>query len=72
MQFCEKNGIPHELASPYNPRANGLAESGVKVVKDIFLKCIGEKGDTQRVLYEWRNMPKAHGFSPAQLLRRIF
>ena len=67
-QFCENNGITHELASPYNPRANDLAESGVKVVEDLLLKCIGEKGDMQRVLYEWRNMPKAHGFSPAQLL----
>ena len=66
VQFCEKNGISHELASPYNPR--GLAESRVKVVKDILLECIGEKGDIQRVLYECRNMPKAHGFSPAQLL----
>ena len=67
-QFCEQNGIRHELASPYNPRANGLAESVVKVVKDLLLKCMGEKGDMQRILYEWRNMPKSHGFSPAQLL----
>ena len=29
---------------------------------------MGEKGDMQRVLYEWRNVPKSHGFSPAQLL----
>ena len=67
-QFCEQNGIKHELASPYNPCANGLAESGVKVVKDLLLKCMGEKGDMQRILYEWRNKPKSHGFSPAQLL----
>ena len=67
-QFCDKNGIKHDLASPYNPRANGLAENGVKVVKGLLLKCIGEEGDMQRVLYEWRNMPKSHGFSPAQLL----
>ena len=62
-KFCEQNGIKHELASPYNPRANGLAESGVKVVKDLLLKCMDEQGDMQ-----WRNMPKSHGFSPAQLL----
>ena len=67
-QFCEQNGIKHELASPFNPRANGLAQSEVKVVKYLLLKCIGEKGDMQRVLYEWRNMPKSHGFLPAQLL----
>ena len=40
----------------------------MKVAKDLLLKCIGEKGDMQRVLYEWRNMPKSYGFSPAQLL----
>ena len=68
FQFSEKNGITHELASPYNPRANGLTESGEKVVKYILLKCIGDKGDMRRVLHEWRNMPKAHGFSPAKLL----
>ena len=67
-QFCEQNSIKHKLASPYNPRANGLAESGVKVVKDLLLKCMGEKGDMRRILYEWRNMPKSHGFSLAQLL----
>ena len=67
-KFCESSGIKHELASPYNPRANGLAESGVKIVKDLLLKCMGENDDMQRVLYEWRNMPKSHGYSPAQLL----
>ena len=40
----------------------------MKVVKDLLLKCIGEKEDMQRVIHEWRNMSKAHGFSPAQLL----
>lgn len=68
VQFHEQNGITHELLSPYNPRVNGLAESGVKVVKNLLLKCTHERGDMQRVLYEWINMPKAHGFSPAQLL----
>ena len=58
----------HELSFPYNPRSNGLAESGVKIVKNLLQKCLNERGDMQRVLYEWRNMPKSHGFSPAQLL----
>ena len=66
--FCERFGISHELASPYNPRSNGLAESGVKIVKNMLQKCMGEGRDVQRVLYEWRNMPKQHGYSPAQLM----
>ena len=31
-------------------------------------KCMGEGKDFQRVLYEWRNMPKQHGYSLAQLM----
>ena len=62
-QFCIDNGIKHEL-----PGSNGLGESGVKIVKSILIKCLGEGRDVQRALYEWRNAPRAHGFSPAQLL----
>ena len=31
-------------------------------------KCMGEGKDIQRVLYEWRNLPRQHGYSPAQLM----
>ena len=67
-KFCTENGIQHELSAPYNPRSNGLAESGVKIVKYILIKCLGEGKDVQRALYEWRNAPRQHGFSPAQLM----
>ena len=53
---------------PYNPRANGLAEFGVKIMKNMLHKCLGEGKDWQRGLYEWRNLPKQHDYSPAQLL----
>ena len=68
VKFCSENGIKHELPAPYNPRLNGLAESGVRIIKSIFIKCLGEGKDVQRALYEWRNAPRAHGFSPAQLM----
>ena len=68
MQFCADNGIKHEVSAPYNPCLNGLAELGVKIVKSILVKCLGEGKDVQRPLYEWRNAPRAHGFSPAQLM----
>ena len=64
----EKFGIKHDFASPYNPRSNGLAESGVKIVTNMLQKCMGEGKDIQRVLYEWRNMQKQHSYSPAQLM----
>ena len=37
-------------------------------MKSILIKCRGEGKDVQRALYEWRNAPRQHGFSPAQLM----
>ena len=49
-EFCKKFRITHELSSPYNPRANGLAKSGVKIVKNMLHKCLG-RGRTCSVCY---------------------
>ena len=67
-EFCAKYQIRHEVSSPYNPRANGLAELTVKTVKNMLKKCLEEGEDVERALYEWRNLPCEHGFSPSQLL----
>ena len=61
LTFCDKFGIKHDLASPYN----GLAESGVKIVQNMLHRCMGKGKDIQQVLYEWRNMLKQHGYSPS-------
>ena len=37
-KWCANN-IKHELASPYNPQGNGLAEAGVKNIKNLLAKC---------------------------------
>ena len=58
----------HELSAPYNPRSNGLAESAVKMVKNILKKCSEENSDPESALYEWRNLPCDHGYSLAQLM----
>ena len=50
VKFCCDNGIKHELSAPYNPRSNGMAESGVKITKSILIKCLGEGKDIQRAL----------------------
>ena len=65
--FCDANSISHNLSSPYNPKSNGLAESGVKIVKYLMQKCLSSGEDLPRALYEWRNCPRSDGFSPAQL-----
>ena len=51
-----------------------MAESAVKNVKYLILKCKNTGEDPEKSLYVWRNIPRADGFSPAQLLfgRRQF
>ena len=67
-KFCLKYHIQHELSSPYNPKSNGLAEAGVKSVKNILRKSHASGIDPDAMLYEWRNVPCSDGYSPAQLL----
>ena len=66
-QYCKDNNIKHELASPYNPESNGLAEAAVKNLKAIIIRC-NEKGeDTKLAIAAWRNMARTDGQSPSQL-----
>ena len=67
-EFCNKHHIRHDMSSPYNPQANGLAESAVKTVKNMLKKCLEQGEDAQTALYECRNLHREHGFSPTQLL----
>ena len=68
VQFCNKNGIHHELSALYNPKGNDLAKGGVKSVKNILRKCISSGADANFMLYEWRNVPCSDGYSPSQLM----
>ena len=45
-----------------------MAESAVKNIKLVLSKCAETGQDPHRALYEWRNLPRSNGFSPAQLL----
>ena len=67
-KLCQKYHICHELSSPYNLKSNSLAEAGVKSVKNILSKSHASDADPDVMLYEWRNMPRSDGYSPAQLL----
>ena len=69
QDWCKSMGIHHELASPYNPESNGLAEAAVKNTKHLLLKCIEEEEDFEVALAIWRSTPKADGPSPAALFR---
>ena len=54
--------------APYDPKSNGQAESAVKNVKYLLSKCLESGQNAECALYEWRNVTKADGYSPAQLL----
>ena len=58
----------HELSSPYNPKSNGLAEAAVKNIKFLLSKCLSSGQDCDQAIYDWKNVPRSDGYSPAQLL----
>ena len=65
-EYCAQHCIVHELSSPYHPQSNGLAKSGVKNMKYLLTKCKNSGEDFRAALLEWRNTPRADGFSPNQ------
>ena len=65
-EFCEKRFIIHEKSSPHNPNSNGLAESAVKNAKYLLMKTNESGEDYATALSEWRNTPRADGYSPAE------
>ena len=71
-EFTERWNITQSLSSPHHPQGNGHAEAGVKAVQHLIRKsgCKTDLSNEEFVtgLLEWRNTPKAHGCSPAQLL----
>ena len=70
--FCRQWGIHHVLSSPHHHEANGAAEAAVKAMKALIAKTTTtgriDVDEFRSGLLEFRNTPRAHGFSPAQLL----
>ena len=66
--FYLKHDIWHELSAPYSPKSNGLAEAGVKSVKNILKKCLSSGINADFMLYEWWNVPRSDGYSPSQVM----
>ena len=62
-------GFPTHHHSPYLPRSNGKAESGVKIAKNLIKKSARDGVDAMMVLLDWRNTPTSGiGYSQAQRL----
>lgn len=51
-------GIIHVTSSPMHQRANGKAESAVKIMKSLLRKTHKEGGDPYEAMLEQRNTPR--------------
>lgn len=68
-EFTTKWQINHHITSPNHPNSNGKAEAGVKIAKQMMIKCIETKTDPYEALLELRNTPRADtGLSPHEML----
>ncbi len=70
QRFLEVWNVQHRLSSPGYPQSNGLAESGVKVLKALLKKCHGKMQSREFAegLLELRNTPRVGGKSPAEIV----
>ena len=67
--FTKDWEIHHVTTSPHHHKANGKAESAVKIMKNIIKKARKEKQDMWKAILEWRNSPTPGTTnSPAQKL----
>lgn len=68
QQFAKQYGFNHVTSSPQHPQANGKAEKGVHIIKQLLKKAIDSKSDPYLALLSYRAAPLECGLSPAELL----
>ena len=67
--FVDEWGINRVTSSPMHQRANGKAESAVKIMKSLLVKTHKEGGDPYEAMLEQRNTPRQDtGRSPAEMM----
>ena len=67
--FVDNWGITHITSSPMHQRANGRAESAIKIMKTLLVKTHKEGGDPCEAMLEQRNIPRQDtGRSPAEMM----
>lgn len=78
--FLEKNGIKCLHIPPYHSRSNGLAERGVRTIKQMLLKeCLDDKLNhlsiqqkLDNILFNYRTTPNSvTGIPPAELILKF-
>lgn len=68
QQFATQYGFHHVTSSPQHAQANGKAEKGVHIIKQILKKTTDSKSDPYLALLSYRTAPLECGLSPAELL----
>ena len=59
----------HVISSPRHPKANGKAESAVKIAKNFCKNALRDGKDAWKAILQWRNTPiEGMDSSPAQRL----
>ncbi|KAJ8387828.1 hypothetical protein AAFF_G00149770 [Aldrovandia affinis] len=68
-RFASEWEFEHVTSSPRHPKANGKAESAVKIAKNLLRKAAHDGDDPLKAILHWRNTPTENmGSSPAQRL----
>ena len=68
IKFSQDYGFSYRFISPRDSNANGKAESGVKIVKQLLKKSYDDGSDPYLALMSYRSAPLECGKSPAELL----
>ena len=67
--FMTSWSISHHTSSPMHQRANGKAESAVKIMKSLLIKTYKDGGDPYEAILEQRNTPcQGTALSPAEMM----
>ncbi|XP_052253072.1 uncharacterized protein K02A2.6-like [Dreissena polymorpha] len=67
--FTQKWGIKHHITSPHHSASNGKAESAVKAIKTLIIKCHESRTDPMEAILEQRNTPRVDTKrSPAEMM----
>ena len=71
-KFLKRWDVHHSMSSPTYARANGHAESAIKIIEKLIMTTSNNRQLDEEVfkrgLLELRNTPRADGRSPAQVL----
>ena len=59
-EYCKAKNISQELASPYNPESNGLAEAAVKNIKSLVIRCDEANENLRQAIATWSAQTAAH------------